>query len=357
MKKSYYILYRNHSVKKYKESKFLSNLYKLDMKKIKMILVPCDEHPNLYIPIKPSSLLIFEKAEIHIQYAICQEIFESNEYYDLELYNYGLATRDFRSFINGLFNVYKFRGASIVISEVNEAVMEGSDYGYSIYPIKIKYSLYDSNDRIFHESSTGNMGSLRKDIKDLPSQYSFENRFKILDDIFYIPSRVDYHAREPDIDGLPSIINLYDGKHWNKVNHIDRETSDIDLLAIKLIEFLCYYIIDASYVDKIEKYILRSETIQVIVCDQKESDDEYPGFCIKLDFTLNSTAYYLQVYSLFKCILNYAQFIYSRVFMDLQLTPRVFVKFIDNHLFSPEELTPKVVEKNFIDILLRRNEK
>lgn len=214
----------------------------LDHKNIKLILIPLYDNPNSYIPIKPAYLYNFKKAIVSITYqAFLYEVdedlgtsFAPNLFYK--------ECNNFIDFINAIYNVYKFRGVTLYLSD-NTIVATGMmTFVISIRHINIKF--FNNNNQLINEIDSGIMKDLseykKKYFWKIPPQYTNEGRIKCLKDILYIPESYDNKC-DSELDKLPLCIHLQNDDTWKKINKPHKELIPSDYILYKIPDFEVYY--------------------------------------------------------------------------------------------------------------------
>lgn len=279
MKRRLVILYRNHSYKSFSVKNLGSVLF--DHPSIDTIFVPLDDHPNLYIPIKPSPLLNCRLMKIHIQHRIYSYDYEEGIGEDLTEASYDLVCDNIVTFANALFNLYKFRGASIAIVG---ATVSGITVSFTSYPTRINIEFYEDEEKLIDTIDSGDMGSLedgmnlsimayedistkkiKKKLSVVLPQYGSDDRFQCLKEILNTPE---------DIEDLPNYYAFRNEKHWDPVD-LYSDVNDTDYLMVKIADFGAYYSIDSeTLVILSDRNCLRGAIIRPICCPYSELEIE-----------------------------------------------------------------------------------
>lgn len=227
---------------------------------IKMILIPAFDHPDLYIPIKPSLLLLENDFELQIEYSMFNFDVENLDYGDYMIDPYHLKTKSVIDFINGLWNLYKFRGTSIYIQD-NITRISYSYTTTAIYPHRIYIRVGDNI------TDSGEMGFLSEmdafeDFVNSPKakdpQYAWEERIDWAKDFFFTTEKMEE---------MPEHFALSPNKKWRRVYNLLDELIPSDLVLKKLVDFGAYYLSDTSYHTKEADDIWKSLVITIYVDD------------------------------------------------------------------------------------------
>lgn len=273
----------------------LNKIQSTDLSKssIEMILIPLIDHPNLYFPMKPSELYNASRIHINIVHTIMVYDFENITAEDILTTEYDTDCVGIYEFANALFNLFKFRGASIYIAEYTES---GSTFTFTSYPRRIHIEFFDESRNLIHEIDSGSMDSMSGmfngdylKIKSFrPPQYMYEGRIACLSGILFTPEATRYGSKKDsyileDIPELPSKINLHDKKHWKIVRNFHRDVKPGDYFFIHIQDFGVYYFIDAdsyNFVD--ERESLRHARVEYI-CAPLDDDEirKYARFILE----------------------------------------------------------------------------
>lgn len=239
-----FILYKDKTIKSYSIKKW--NKINLRSNKIKYIMIPYLDNTNVYIPIKPSKIYDFYKVSVKLLYQVFTYDYEegmgesfSEDLYENECY-------DIVSFINAIYNLYKFRAISIVLHEGRETFMSsGKEFNtITIYPRRIIVDFYNNNNEKINEIDSGIMSDLSTWSSDdfiVPPVYSTEDRFDCLSDFLFIPTIEDDYQNNDTLKNLPIGIKITDA-NWCKINRPGKELEKNDIFFYKLDDFCAYYI-------------------------------------------------------------------------------------------------------------------
>lgn len=236
------ILYRDNS---YKMISF-KKLYKVDLSndKIKYILIPYLDFKGVYIPIRPTTLYKFYKAEVKIYYQLFFFEYEEMRGDSFSVDEYSNECYNIITLINSLYNVYKFRAISILINDAKEERMkDGIDFlNWTIYPRRIQVIFKDSNNQIIHEIDSEDMGDYAEEdpttFINPPPHYYGEDRFECLSEIFFTPCETQKNGNTA-LQNLPIGIKLSDND-WYKIKKPGIELRDSDYFFYNLPDFGCY---------------------------------------------------------------------------------------------------------------------
>lgn len=236
------ILYKNGTYKSIKEKKI--NSAKLSFKDIKLILIPLLEHEGAFIPIKPSKLYNFNKASVKIIYSTYFFNTDECEMDAIEERKNITYFQEFTSlieFVNGLYNVYKFRAIPMYF-------VENMNPNLTYYPIivirQIEVIFYDWASNITNTiTSEIDMGDLMEYpnsyFMSTPPEYINEDRFICLKDILYIPCIFEGQTTS-DTNNIPNVIKLGDDK-WEKIKKPKDDLVPKDFILYKVPDFEIYY--------------------------------------------------------------------------------------------------------------------
>ena len=239
-----FILYKDKTIKSYSIKKW--NKINLKSNKIKYIMIPYLDNTNVYIPIKPSKLYDFYKVTVKLVYQVFTYDYEegigesfSEDLYENECY-------DIVSFINAIYNLYKFRAISIALHEGRETFMSsGKEFNtITIYPRRIIVDFYNNRNEKINEIDSGIMSDLSTWSSDdfiVPPVYSTEDRFDCLSDFLFIPTIEDDYQNNDTLKNLPIGIKITD-VNWCKINRPGKELEKNDIFFYKLDDFCAYYI-------------------------------------------------------------------------------------------------------------------
>ena len=238
-----FILYKDKTIKSYSIKKW--NKINLRSNKIKYIMIPYLDNTNVYIPIKPSKLYDFYKVKVTIVHQVFtfdyeQGIGESfpEDVYENECY-------DLVSFINSIYNLYKFRAISIVLHEGREEYMStGREFNtINIYPRRILLEFYNEKLEKIEIIDSGVMSDLSTWSSDefiVPPIYATEDRFDALADFLFIPT-IEDDINKDTMKNLPIGIKINES-YWKKIYRPGKELSANDIFLYKLDDFCAYYI-------------------------------------------------------------------------------------------------------------------
>ena len=330
------ILYKDHHYRLASRKKI--RRMNLADRKIKTILIPC-ENGKCYFPMKPHYYLNFFKACVMIIHKVFAFDFEEVIGDDIKIDIFETECYDIIDLGNALFNLYKFRGTSLLIAESLD-VCNGINVTFTSYPIHISIRFFNRSGDMSGAIDSGKMSSLKdrcnpNDYLSYPPQYQCEDRLQCLEELIYVPMNATYRATESQIDGIPSIINLFDEKHWKKVNYYAKDVSSEDLLLKKIQDFCAYVPIDGSIYDMIDTKNLKHAVVEFI-CSPLAIDYEkdflpslkehkIPKIREKMEcyqayksgeifrpipcrIEINDPNLYFTVYSFFETIMNYIQY-------------------------------------------------
>lgn len=239
-----FILYKDKTIKSYSIKKW--NKINLRSNKIKYIMIPYLDNTNVYIPIKPSKIYDFYKVRVKLVYQVFTYDYEegigesfSEDLYENECY-------DIVSFINAIYNLYKFRAISIALHEGRETFMSsGKEFNtITIYPRRIIVDFYNNRNEKINEIDSGIMSDLSTWSSDdfiVPPVYSTEDRFDCLSDFLFIPTIEDDYQNNDTLKNLPIGIKITD-INWYKINRPGKELEKNDIFFYKLDDFCAYYI-------------------------------------------------------------------------------------------------------------------
>lgn len=245
------ILYKDHTYKII-DCDVLMN-HNLRDPKISVIFVPNLESPNSYIPIKPSIYYKFSKCVVRIVY----QGFVTNAYEDIG-YNMEDVESDFIpkehysecynlvEFINAIYNLWKFRGTSIFLSENNNS---DSPYAYDswiIYPRYYSIKFYDARGRIKTTIDSGELLSIPekyadKTYSEIPIEFCQEEYMEPIRDIFFTPLCNDDVAADGGYFGLLPRMICLDADAWLSIKKPGRELSPLDYVLVKIEDYGIYY--------------------------------------------------------------------------------------------------------------------
>ena len=237
------ILYKDGTYKNIKEKKL--NPKKLSSTDIKLILIPLSEHEGAYIPIKPSKLYNFNKATIKIIYSTYFFNTDECEIDAIEERKNITYFQEFTSlidFINGIYNVYKFRAIPMYFTE---NMNPNLTYYPTIAIRQIEVIFYDQFSNILSEiKSENDMGDLMEYpnsyFMSTPPEYINEDRFICLKDILFIPCIFE-GCSTSDTYNLLNVIKLEDDK-WKKIKKPKESLSPKDFILYKVLDFEIYYL-------------------------------------------------------------------------------------------------------------------
>ena len=243
MKPKIIILYKDGTYKRIKEKNFNARDHNVET-----ILIPIIGTSNVYFPMKQSSLYEYPIIDVYIEHALMVCDYESDLHEDISANEYSQTCLSLIEFGNALFNLYKFRGMSIMLTDYNGMALESIDstypISYTIYPTRIKIDFKDSESHIEYTIDSGFLGSLAKETDKIGDpQYASEYRMACLENLLYIPAAAMYYNVETQIDGLPSFINLTKEKHWKKISNI-LTLDNSEILLIKNIDIGVYHCTD-----------------------------------------------------------------------------------------------------------------
>ena len=239
-----FILYKDKTIKSYSIKKW--NKINLRSNKIKYIMIPYLDNTNVYIPIKPSKIYDFYKVTVKLVYQVFTYDYEegigesfSEDLYENECY-------DIVSFINAIYNLYKFRAISIALHEGRETFMSsGKEFNtITIYPRRIIVDFYNNRNEKINEIDSGIMSDLSTWSSEdfiVPPVYSTEDRFDCLSDFLFIPTIEDDYQNNDTLKNLPIGIKITD-VNWYKINRPGKELEKDDIFFYKLDDFCAYYI-------------------------------------------------------------------------------------------------------------------
>ena len=253
-KLSIIVLHDDHSYKIIEQSKI--NPRELKDDHIEMILIPCFDRENVYIPMKPSIFYDFSKVRVEIRHNVFMFDMEEVTGEELSSLDYVRECFNIIELGNALFNLYKFRGTSIFLSEsIN--MDSGITVTYTDYPIRIQLTFYDENLNVLKQIDSKPMKTFSsrnlEDYLAYPPQYCFEDRFACLEDMLYVPLNTTFRPRESDYNGLPSIIALRNSKKWKCIYKINKDVEEDDLLLQKIPDYECYYLMPEELYFQLER--------------------------------------------------------------------------------------------------------
>lgn len=236
------ILYKDGSYKTIKKKKI--NPKKLSSKDIKLILIPLSEHEGAFIPIKPSKMYDFSKASVKIIYSTYffnADECEMDAIEERKNITYFQKFTSLIEFINGLYNVYKFRAIPMYFTENMNPNLR---YCPSIAIRQIEVIFYDQTSNIIDTiTSEVDMGDLMEYptsyFISTPPEYINEDRFICLKDILYIPCIFEGQTTS-DTNNLPNVIKLGDDK-WKKIKNPKDDLVPKDFILYKVPDFEIYY--------------------------------------------------------------------------------------------------------------------
>lgn len=251
------ILYKDHSFKIIDCDNLRS--INLNDSKIRVIFIPNLETPNSYIPIKPSSYYIFSKCIVDIIYqGFVTNAYEMTGYAEKMGYTMEDADLDFVpkehhldccsivEFINAIYNLWKFRGSSIFISEnSNPDSFAGYD-SWVIFPRYYCIKFYDDFGRLKSILEADNLVPIPEKYSDktyseIPLEYCQEEYMETIKDIFFTPLCNNQIAADGGSFGtLPTMICL-DTDSWMKVKKPGQTLSPLDYVLIKIEDYGIYY--------------------------------------------------------------------------------------------------------------------
>ena len=241
MKKKVIILYKNNkysivNLKNLKPSK-------LSKSKVKMILIPCLDSPNVFIPIKPSELYNFQFADVYIKMVLLFHDWEERTIEIIDIKEYQHTCTNIIEFINAIYNCVKFRSLSSFIGDNKNE--EFSHFDYLLYTKRVRIE-FTNNQNEKYVMDSGELKDIREkytdEIDTIPLSYMIDEDFTLLDDFFY--TQLNYDTLEPgEWKKLPTGIFMDLGE-WRKIKKPNKELLDDDYMFYKLPEFGAYYYID-----------------------------------------------------------------------------------------------------------------
>ena len=304
------LLYKNHrykflSMKKLYNSKHLENL--------EFLLVPLVDKKGCFVPIKIHNLPKFHHAIVKSDYNTNIYDFELDESMDVKKSSFNYECNNMIELANAVYNLFKFRGISMLIAEYLEYDL--MPYSYTLYPTKIVLEFYDGSNRLIHSIGNLDMGpivnSCEFDFSAYPPQYQCEDRLTCLSEYFYTPVDPMYTTREPDIDGLPSVINVLKSKHWEKVKYFSKINLDSEFILRKSPTMSAYFIVPLDAYQIISNRVNHSMSIQFIGNVKKRTNQFY-NVCSKCEFNPHDELDFLELINFGDDIFRYLKyFIYS----------------------------------------------
>lgn len=245
------ILYRDKSFKIVNCNKL--NVMNLNDPDIKIIFIPNTEIPNGYIPIKPSVHYKFSKAVVDIVY----QGFVASAYEDLSISlaeidedfvpkEYHQVCYNMVEFINAIYNLWKFRGTSMFISENANPDSYGAYDSWIIYPLYYQIKFYDRNGNVKDVIDSGEMKSIPekyydKAYEETTIEHCQEEYMESLGEIFFTPLCKNFLPYDAGYYGLlPNMICL-DESTWMEVKKPGQSLSPFDYVLIKIGDFGSYY--------------------------------------------------------------------------------------------------------------------
>lgn len=213
---------------------------------INLIFIPLFDHPNLYFPLKPSDISAYPMIKVKIDHRIFSYDYDEGIGDDIAAAEFWTTCYDIVEFGNAVYNLYKFRGASISIIE---SWVSGIAASFTSYPTRIVVERYIEHGKLEHkidskempslESISGRFTGMPLDMRqsvDSHPQFASDDRMDCLKPFIYTPD---------EFEDLPHYYALRDQKHWGGID-VYTDVGEDDYLLVKLPNFGCYYYIDAE---------------------------------------------------------------------------------------------------------------
>ena len=288
------ILYKNDSYKIIPYPK-LEYKHISDTKKVKLILIPLLETPNVYIPVKPSKHYNFSKVNVDIIYQPFLYDYEGMEGTSYHLTEFKNECNNIIDFINSIYNLYKFRGSGIFI-------LENSNLdGHAVYAIQvrqIKLDFFNEVNECIYSLDSGIMEDMEIYTPETfymsPPPYVGEDRFITVKEFLYIPDSFDKDFSIADVEKLYGFIKLNnDDLSWSKVNKPTKELGENDYVLYKVENYEVYYLTTFELIKKFMSF--PSFYIEFITLVPDLYDYEYDKDYYDLVRKRNMTEYERQV--------------------------------------------------------------
>ncbi len=252
---------------------------------IETIFIPLAEHQNLYFPMKWSDISAYRRVDLSIHHRIFSYDYDEGIGDDISVAEFHTSCFDIVELGNALFNLYKFRGASISIVE---STVGGITSSFTSYPTKIQMNLFDDSGKPIHRIDSGEMESMENicgkfadiSIKSNGStfaqpQFASDDRMDSLENYIYTPA---------EFEDLPEYFSLKDQKHWAGID-VYTDVSENDYIMVKISDFGCYYCIDANTFNYISQpNNLKNFIIYPFCCPVSSMELEKMGAALKRSF-------------------------------------------------------------------------
>lgn len=238
MKRRMIFLYTNRKYKILSEKK--TNKAMLKDRSLYRILIPLDENPSMFFPLRPNSLYDSYKYEVTIRHAMFSFDMDNdvgNNWNDAIFTDVSYNIIDFG---NAIYNLYKFYS-------ISEFLERNASYDFSVsfalYPREVILRFYDESDNLIEEINSGDMGSLYLDSfgEDLEDSMDLEDRFNIISQF-----TEGIFTEEEDM------IDLYDNTNWIGVRDYEN-VNPKDYLLIPIENFSTMYLINSADYDKLDE--------------------------------------------------------------------------------------------------------
>ena len=338
MKRRIVLLYKDGTYR----SVSIKNLASIDFTSTRLntILIPLEDHPNLYFPLKPNLQYRSDRIRVDIEHRIFTFDYDEGIGEDISIAEFWRDCTNIIEFGNAIYNLYKFRGASISIIG---STVSGITTSFTSYPTRILVQFFNHREELVRKIDSKEMESLENlssSFNGIPfdmvgnrtshPQFASEERMNCLSDFIYTPDEIEVGA---------NYISLRDEKHWEMVD-VYSDLSENDYLMVKLSDFGCYYFIDMETFDHISQpQSLKNVIIYPVCCPLSTMEiDRFGGALkrsiknrlkptrmdkerwrlalktgsfynpIELELVAESGEDYLMYYSLFRVITNYLDY-------------------------------------------------